>query len=206
MSGIEAGRLTVVTPSGQRIEHLASQDGPEAVLVFHRWRALQRLITGGDIGFAEAYIAGEWSTPDLATAHRDAGKELPLIILSTRSSGGCRHRAVNRLRHLINRNSKTGSRRNIAFHYDLGNDFYRLFSIRPSQVKRNQVLFRRPLATAARGSALLFGISRLALPAWDQENGAAQSDSRPHRALHDRHKSQGELTPSIVPRGTSPPV
>jgi hypothetical protein len=78
-----------------------------------------------------------------------------------------------------------------------------LFSIRPSQVKRNQVLFRRPLATAARGSVLLFGISRLALPAWDQENGAAQSDSRPHRALHDRPKSQGELTPSIVPRGTS---
>src|ERR1700722_13603293 len=64
--GIEAGRLTVVTPSGQRIEHRAPQDGPEAVLVFHKWRALRRLITGGDIGFAEAYVAGEWSSPDLA--------------------------------------------------------------------------------------------------------------------------------------------
>jgi hypothetical protein len=60
-----------------------------------------------------------------------------------------------------------------------------------------------PSDYATRGSALLFGISRSALPAWDQENGAAQSDSRPHRALHDRHKSQGELTPSVVPRGTS---
>jgi cyclopropane-fatty-acyl-phospholipid synthase len=43
----------------------ASQGGPETVIVLHRWRALRRLITGGDIGFAEGYIAGEWSTPDL---------------------------------------------------------------------------------------------------------------------------------------------
>src|SRR5260221_3677826 len=57
-------------------------------------------------------------------------------------------------------------------------------------------------AMPARGSALLFRISRSALPAWDQGNGAAQSHSPPDRALSDRHKSHSELSPSIVPRGT----
>jgi hypothetical protein len=69
-----------------------------------------------------------------------------------------------------------------------------LFSIRHVEVKHNQAVLRRPSGDATRGSALLFGISRMALPAWDQGNGAAQSDSRPDRAPHDRHKSRGELT------------
>ena len=56
---------------------------------------------------------------------------------------------------------------------------------------------------ALRGSALLFGMSRLALPAWDQGDGAAQSDSRPDRVWRGRHKSEGELVPSVLPRGTS---
>src|SRR5579859_3289639 len=57
---------------------------------------------------------------------------------------------------------------------------------------------------ASRGSSLLFGISSSAVPAWDQGNGADQSDSRPdHHMECDRHKSPSELVPSIVPRGTS---
>jgi cyclopropane-fatty-acyl-phospholipid synthase len=125
LAGIDAGRLTVVTPSGQRIEHRAPQDGPEAVLVFHKWRALRRLVTGGDIGFAEAYIAGDWSSPDLATLIEMLAKNCDYFERAI--LGWVPSRAVNRARHLINRNSKAGSRRNIAFHYDLGNDFYRLW-------------------------------------------------------------------------------
>jgi cyclopropane-fatty-acyl-phospholipid synthase len=125
LAGIEAGRLTVVTPSGQRIERHAPHDGPEAVLVFHSWRALWRLITGGDIGFAEAYIAGEWSTPDLTTLIEMLAKNCDHFERTI--LGWVPLRAVNRIRHLLNGNSKAGSRRNIAFHYDLGNDFYRLW-------------------------------------------------------------------------------
>lgn len=140
LAGIEAGRLTVVTPAGQRIEHRAAYDGPEAVLALHSWRALRRLVTGGDIGFAEAYIAGEWSTPDL----------VPLIEMATKNChylerailGWVPARAINRIRHLRNGNSKAGSRRNIAFHYDLGNDFYRLWLDR--SMTYSSALFRDP--------------------------------------------------------------
>ena len=125
LAGLEAGRLTVVTPSGRRIEHRALRSGPEGVLVFHRWRALRRLLTSGDIGFAEGYIAGEWSTPDLATLIGMLAKNSEYFERAI--LGWVPLRALNRARHLLNRNSKAGSRRNIAFHYDLGNEFYQLW-------------------------------------------------------------------------------
>jgi cyclopropane-fatty-acyl-phospholipid synthase len=125
LAGVAAGRLTVVTPAGARIDHRAAAPGGEAAIVFHRWRALRRLIASGDIGFAEAYIAGEWSSPDLTaliamTATNCDYFERAIL-------GWVPLRAFNRLRHLLKRNSKTGSRRNIAYHYDLGNEFYRLW-------------------------------------------------------------------------------
>ncbi len=140
LAGITAGRLTVVTPAGQRIERRAPYDGPEAVVVLHRWRALRRLVTGGDIGFAEAYVAGEWSTPDLVALIAMAAKNYESIERGV--LGWAPFRAVNRIRHLRNANSKAGSRRNIAFHYDLGNDFYRLW-LDPSMTY-SSALFRDP--------------------------------------------------------------
>src|SRR5580704_14559751 len=101
LAGIDAGRLTVVTPSGQRIEHRAPQDGPEAVLVFHKWRALRRLVTGGDIGFAEAYIAGDWSSPDLTALIEMLAKNCDYFEHAI--LGWVPARVVNRVRHLINR-------------------------------------------------------------------------------------------------------
>src|SRR5258707_15268566 len=62
---LEVGRLTIVTPSGERIEHRGTKPGPEGVLNLHNWRALRRLVTGGDNGFADAYNNGYWPTPDL---------------------------------------------------------------------------------------------------------------------------------------------
>lgn len=140
LAGIHSGRLTIITPSGERIDHQASSHGPEAILIFHNWRALRRIIFGGDIGFAEAYIAGEWSTPDLtaliAMADRNADYFERAIL------GWVPMRPLNRLRHLLNTNSRTGSRRNIAFHYDLGNDFYRLW-LDPS-MSYSSAIYQRP--------------------------------------------------------------
>lgn len=119
---IAVGRLTVFTPSGERVSHRGSRPGPEATLVLHRWRAILRLATGGNVGFATAYLDGDWSSPDttqvvaLAAANVEAleaslGSLLPL-------------RLWNQLRHWLRGNSRGGSRRNIAHHYDLGNAFY----------------------------------------------------------------------------------
>jgi cyclopropane-fatty-acyl-phospholipid synthase len=117
---LECGRLVVDTPAGERLVFDGDRPGPQARLTIRSWRFVWRLATGWDIGFAEAYKAGEWSSPNLATLlsfawHNNAVVEQ----LRTRVP-----RFSLRLRHALNRNTPRGSRRNIAAHYDLGNEFY----------------------------------------------------------------------------------
>ena len=113
------GRLTCVTPDGRVIERRAPLPGPEARLVLHRWRALRSLILGGDDGFAESFLHGDWSSPDLTAF---------LTLAAQNFDGRFRTpwplRALHRLRHGLNANSRRGAKRNIMAHYDLGNDFY----------------------------------------------------------------------------------
>lgn len=118
------GKLTLALPDGTRRVFIGERLGgdPAAEIRLLDPRALRRLLTGGDVGFAESYIDGEWSSPDLlalldlALVNQDA--------LASLLDGGPMVRAVNRIRHRLRDNSRRGSRRNIAFHYDLGNDFY----------------------------------------------------------------------------------
>jgi cyclopropane-fatty-acyl-phospholipid synthase len=124
-SHIGVGRLTIKTPSGDRIVAQADTAGPDAVLELHRWRAVRRLARGGSIGFAEAYMDGDWSSPDLAVFLELAA--LNLDRLAKRLHGMAPLRMLNRLSHLRRANTRRGSRRNIAAHYDLGNAFYRLW-------------------------------------------------------------------------------
>jgi cyclopropane-fatty-acyl-phospholipid synthase len=120
---IECGHISILLPSGERIEHAGDHAGPSATLVVHRWRAIRRLVSHGDIGFAEAYIDGDWSSPDLAALLELAAHNI--TVLDRKVSGFWAVRTLNRLLHLLRTNSRSGSRRNIAFHYDLGNEFYR---------------------------------------------------------------------------------
>lgn len=122
---IAVGSLTVVTPDGRRLTGRGRAAGPEATLVLHRWRALQRLIVGGDIAFSEAYVAGDWSSPDLPAFIELAALNIP--DLAARIDALPPVRLWHRLCHVLKSNSKAGSRRNISFHYDLGNEFYRLW-------------------------------------------------------------------------------
>ena len=119
---IEFGQITVVLPSGGHVQQSGTGGGPSATLILHRWRAIRRLIGQGDLGFAEAYIVGDWSSPDLAALLELAARNI--AALDNKISGFWPVRLLNRARHLLRANSKLGSRRNIAFHYDLGNDFY----------------------------------------------------------------------------------
>ena len=119
---LDCGQLKVETPSGKRWTLIGCHPGPEANLTICSWTFLRRVVSGWDVGFAEAYMAGEVSTPDLvallslAVRNRDLANRFRMARLP---------RIGLRLRHALNRNTRVGSRRNISAHYDLGNSFYR---------------------------------------------------------------------------------
>ena len=125
LAGLRYGSLRIVLPSGQELRVAGCEPGLDATIQLRRWRAVRRLILGGDLAFAEAWIDGDWTSPDLTA----------VIQLGTRNSaalakslnGSLALRLVNRVRHGLNANTRKGSRRNIEAHYDLGNDFYRLW-------------------------------------------------------------------------------
>ncbi len=119
------GSLSVTLPSGQKFVRIGSEPGPEASVVLHRWRALRLLFTGGDIGFAQAWIDGDCSSLDLTALMRLAARNLHAI--GGAAKGSSFSRTAFRFRHLLNANTKRGSARNIIAHYDLGNDFFRLW-------------------------------------------------------------------------------
>ena len=98
---------------------------PHAALRLNNWKGCSAALKSGDIGFAESYIAGDWTTPNLT--------ELLRVLVANRkqvedaiygSWAGC---LLYRLKHLLNRNTKANSQKNIHAHYDLGNAFYKLW-------------------------------------------------------------------------------
>ena len=119
---LDCGSLSVILPNGRRILRQGRADGPAGTVTLHRWRALRRLLTGGDIGFAEAYMDGDWSSPDLTAFIEMVARNQSVI--PGADGGAWPSRLVNRLRHLARANTLAGSRRNIVEHYDLGNEFY----------------------------------------------------------------------------------
>jgi cyclopropane-fatty-acyl-phospholipid synthase len=126
LGGLRHGRLDVQWPDGSQARFgAADAAGPHAAIRLLHWRVCAAALKSGDIGFAESYIAGDWTTPDLAAlmslfvANRDAVERIVY--------GHWWGRLLYRTRHLLNRNSRRGSRKNIHAHYDLGNPFYRLW-------------------------------------------------------------------------------
>ena len=119
---LRCGALVVILPDARRLAHDTGIAGPEAVLLIHRWRTLHRVLLHGDIGFAEAYIDGDWSSPDVTALIELVARNQAAI--PGANGGSAVSRLAQRLRHLARRNTLSGSRRNIVQHYDLGNDFY----------------------------------------------------------------------------------
>ena len=113
-------------PDELHSDDLRCNDRLRAVLAVHDERFFRRAVLGGDVGVGEAYMDGDWSTPDLVSLVRFGVRNLDQTegrnrLLSMFS------RTADFLSHRRNRNTQTGSKKNIAYHYDLGNDFYRLF-------------------------------------------------------------------------------
>lgn len=141
---IRRGRLTLVLPDTSQIAFAGAETGPAATLIVRNPRFVRRALLGGNIGFAEAYMDGDWETPDLA-----ALLELICINDSIEDVHYPQRLSllVNRLWHWLRPNSRRGSKRNIAAHYDLGNEFYRRW-LDPSMTYSSAV-FPAAEATAA---------------------------------------------------------
>ena len=119
---LKHGSLTVNFPSGQQQSFRGSENGVQAVLTIHDLRLVNRLIASGDLGLAESFMAGEWSTPDLSALLRfGLANWKPL---ETTLEKSIIYTTLDRLKHARRVNTRRGSRRNIAAHYDLGNHFY----------------------------------------------------------------------------------
>lgn len=118
----QRGTIRVRLPNGETVEHTGPQPGGTAEIIIKDQKAARRLLTGGTVGIAEPYIRGEWDTPDLRTFLTVAAENEAILTEAMR--GSVAYRVISRILHLTRRNSKRGSKRNISFHYDLGNEFY----------------------------------------------------------------------------------
>ncbi len=125
LSGLKEGFLELVCP--EETYCFGSADaGIRAMLVVHNERFYRRALFGGDIGMGEAFMDGDWSSPDLVAVVSLAVRNLNQVescnkLFSALSS------MADSVRHRLRGNTLSGSQRNISYHYDLGNDFYKLF-------------------------------------------------------------------------------
>ena len=123
---LRTGTLDLQLPDGT-LMHFGSgaENEPRAAMRLYNWKVCSAALRSGDIGFAESFIAEDWSSPDLV--------ELLKVFIANREAvesaiyGSWWGSLLYRIKHLLNGNSRRGSRKNIHAHYDLGNPFYKLW-------------------------------------------------------------------------------
>ena len=125
LSGLKEGFLEVVCPE-ETYSFGSANAELRAMLVVHNEGFYRRALFGGDIGMGEAFMEGEWSSPDLVAVVRLAVRNLDQVESENKLFSALSSMADS-VRHRLRGNTVSGSRRNISYHYDLGNDFYRLF-------------------------------------------------------------------------------
>lgn len=119
------GVLKVVTPDGKTHVFSGKDKGESATFIIKDWRVIPTLMKDGDIGLAETYRKGWWDADDLA-AFMTVGLKNETA-LDEYIYGNAFSRLIAKLSYVFRRNTVTGSKRNIQAHYDLGNDFYKLW-------------------------------------------------------------------------------
>ncbi|MDW5416461.1 cyclopropane-fatty-acyl-phospholipid synthase family protein [Iodobacter sp. CM08] len=125
LARLQHGHLQLITPEGTHLMFGDLHQPPSATLQIHDWRACQRILRAGDIGFAESYEAGWIDSADLTALLRLAIRNQN--VLDKMVFGGKLATLWYRLKHLFRRNTREGSRKNIHAHYDIGNAFYQLW-------------------------------------------------------------------------------
>ena len=125
LTQLSSGYLKLTLPDGDKKEFGNRNDQLHAEIHILEWSVFKEIMSHGDIGFAESYIQGKWNTPDLKALLELAIRNR--TILEKAIYGNWYGSIFYRLKHWLRDNSKTGSRKNIHAHYDLGNAFYTLW-------------------------------------------------------------------------------
>ena len=124
LGGLTNSGLTIEDHAGEY--YFGDRDSDlQAHIKVHNSRMYARLLFGGSIGIAESYVEGEWQSEQLVNVIRIFARNLPTLEKLEKRLGWMTF-PLRKIRHLLNRNSTSGSRTNIAAHYDLGNELYRL--------------------------------------------------------------------------------
>ena len=140
---VEVGELTIQLPSGERVRCSGREPGPVADIHFLKWRTIMRVAVGGDVGLAASYCDGEWMSSDLPALIEWGARNGDQFMDSIK--GMAPTLLLNRVVHRLRANTRSGSRRNVVAHYDLGNEFYRLWLDRT--MTYSSAIFPAPDAT-----------------------------------------------------------
>lgn len=126
LNKLHTGRLTVIEADGQTTFGEADSSGLNATLHIHDYEAYRNIALSGSVGAGESYMTGDWSSDDLPMLVRLLARNKDVV---DEIDGGLANigKAFLQIFHYFNRNTEKGSRRNIAAHYDLGNDMFELF-------------------------------------------------------------------------------
>ena len=124
LQNIRVGHLVLELPDGSE-RHYGDDTEPKQISVCH-YRFFTQVVLGGNVGMGEAWTENDWDSDDL-TGVLELFIHNMSALKQTGLTAGIVKRLVHLTQHIRNRNTREGSRRNIHAHYDLGNDFYRLF-------------------------------------------------------------------------------
>ena len=119
---IKTGTLTVILPCGDTLV-FSGKEGLSSDLKLNSYRPILRTIIGGHVGFSESYLKGEWTSSNLESF-------LEIMVTNLPDSFNARSKSYiyyNKIIHFFRENTKSRAKKNIMYHYDLGNDFYKIW-------------------------------------------------------------------------------
>jgi cyclopropane-fatty-acyl-phospholipid synthase len=122
LAKLEYGKLLLRLPDNRNLEFSGVNPGPDAELLLNNWKLPTKIFASASIGAGESYMNGDWDSPDMTALFEffsknenlGGGLSTPIWIKG----------AIIRILHWLNSNTRRGARKNIAAHYDLGNEFY----------------------------------------------------------------------------------
>jgi cyclopropane-fatty-acyl-phospholipid synthase len=125
LKGLRVGRLEVTLPNGESRRFVGTEPGPQGALHIRSRKLIDYVMRNGEVGFGEGYLDGLWDSPDLASllAVMHVNEPHYLGPYEKNPLG----RFLGWLRHRMRANSRAGARANIEYHYDLGNEFYKMW-------------------------------------------------------------------------------